>query len=200
MVVEAPVPDKDRDDGGDWQQWGAGESGGGGHILQRRNFSGCWWWWTRQSRTKTGMMAAMTGAAAVLVATSNGCLVSRGSVGWLVFWLVGRSVEQSVGWPISQLVHYTPPRCCRAFRCAAAAADATLPPRWPLPPPSWLLMLCLDEDRNNGGNSVGGNGGGDSRGGLRSATATNTPFPRLAPARQKGHYNAIIVSKTAARQ
>ncbi len=198
MVMEAPVPDKDRDDGGNRQQWGAGERGGGGHILQRRNFSGCWWWWKRQSRTKTGMMGATAGAAAVLAVTSNGCLVSRGSVDWLVLWLVGRSAELSVGWPISQLIRYTPPRCCRAFRCTAAAADAPLPPRWPLPPPSGLLTLCSNEDRNKGGNSVGGSGGSDGGGGLRSATATDTPFPQMAPARWKGHYNAIIVCKTAA--
>jgi hypothetical protein len=198
MVVEAPVLDEDRDDGVNHQQWGAGERGGGGHILQRRNFSGCWWWWTCQSQTKTGMMAAMAGAVAVLVATSNGCFVSRGSVGWLVLWSVSRSVEQSVGWLISQLVRYTPLRCCHTFRCAAAAADAALPPRWPLLPPSWLLIPCSDEDRNNGGNSVGGNGSSDGGGGLRSATATDTSFPQPAPARRKGHYNAIIICKTAA--
>ncbi len=83
-------------------------------------------------------------------------------------------------------LRHTPPCCCHAFRCTAAATDATLPPRWPLSPPSWPLTPCSDEDRNSGGNSVGGNGGGDSGGGSAVCYCDRHPLPPTGPCTAEG--------------
>jgi hypothetical protein len=59
-------------------------------------------------------------------------LVGR-SVGQLVGQLVGWLVSQSIGWSAAAIIALPP-----HFRCAAATADAALPPSWLPPPPNWL--------------------------------------------------------------